>query len=131
MTNEDAANAQSRFLTITAESLADAGLESQVGSWIGDGPNEAISAEQIVTVLGEDQLAQAAEDLGKEPADIAADLAARLPGLVEAAAPNDRTASDGGSGFPGFQVRIAPTSQLSLNDEVAIDGSVTVTVRYL
>ncbi|MFD8711860.1 YidB family protein, partial [Streptomyces anulatus] len=57
MTNEDAANAQSRSLTITAESLADAGLESQVGSWIGDGPNEAISAEQIVTVLGEDQLA--------------------------------------------------------------------------
>ncbi|MEU3910405.1 YidB family protein [Streptomyces sp. NPDC029721] len=131
MTNEDAANAQPTFLTITAESLAGAGLESQVGSWIGDGPNEAISAAQIVAVVGEDQLAQAAEDLEREPADLAADPAARLPGLVEAAAPNDQTASDGGSGFPGFQVRIAPTSQLTLNDEVAIDGSVTLTVHYL
>ncbi|NVZ22928.1 DUF1120 domain-containing protein [Pseudomonas costantinii] len=30
-----------------------------------------------------------------------------------------------------IQPRIAPTSQLTLNNEVAIDGSVTVTVRYL
>ncbi|MFA7766379.1 YidB family protein [Streptomyces sp. NRRL S-448] len=63
MTNEDGANVQSTSLTISAESLADASLESQVRSWIGDGPNEAITAGQIVAVVGEDQLAQAAESL--------------------------------------------------------------------
>lgn len=130
MTNEDAANAQPTLLRITPQNLAGAGLESQVGSWMGSGPNEAISAEQIAAAVGEDQLAQAAHDLCQAPADLAADLAARLPGLVEAAA-DDQTASDNGSEVPGFQVRIAPTTQLSLNDEVTIDGSVTLTIRYL
>ncbi|MFF3158654.1 YidB family protein [Streptomyces sp. NPDC057910] len=149
MTNEDGANVQPASLTISAESLADAGLESQVRSWIGDGPNEAVTADQIVAVVGEVQLAQAAESLGREPANLAADLAARLPGLVDAAAPDGQTASAAGGGFPGFQVRwapvpvqnltsdlplsaqIAPTSGLTLNDEVPIDGSVTLTVHYL
>ncbi|MFD9339440.1 YidB family protein [Streptomyces sp. NPDC060028] len=149
MTNEDGVNVQPTSLTISAESLADAGLESQVRSWIGGGPNEVITADQIVAVVGEDQLAQAAESLRREPADLAADLAARLPGLVDAAAPDGQTASAAGGGFSGFQVRwapipvqlltgdltiapvIAPASGLTLNNEVAIDGSVTLTVTYL
>ncbi|MER5728877.1 YidB family protein [Streptomyces sp. NPDC002138] len=149
MTNADGANVQPTSLTISAESLADAGLQSQVRSWIGDGPNEAITADQIVAVVGADQLAQAAESLRREPDDLAADLAARLPGLADAAAPDGQTASAAGGGFPGFLVRwapvpiqdltsdltlsaqIAPTSGLTLNNEVAIDGSVTLTVKYL
>ncbi|MGW1638357.1 YidB family protein [Streptomyces lavendulae] len=149
MTNEDGASAQPTSLTISAEDLADAGLEPQVQSWIGDGINEAITADQIIAVVGEDRLAQTAEDLRRNPADLAADLAARLPGLVDAATPDGRSASDAGSGFTGLQVRwapapvhnltadlepspqIAPASGLTLTDEVAIDGSVTLTVRYL
>ncbi|MFD9418830.1 YidB family protein [Streptomyces goshikiensis] len=149
MTNEDAAKVQPTSLTISAESLADAGLESQVRSWIGDGPNEAITARQIVAVVGEDRLARAAKSLGREPADLAADLAGRLPALVDTAASDDRSPSDVGGGFRGFKVRwapvpvqdltsdleiqpeIAPTAGLTLNNEVAIDGSVTLTVRYL
>ncbi|MEU0634061.1 hypothetical protein [Streptomyces sp. NPDC005989] len=75
-------------------------------------------------------------------------------------APDDRTASHAGGGFPGFQVRWAPMSvadnttvaplplqdlnadlqidpviaqakDLTLTNEVSIDGSVTLTVRYL
>ncbi len=149
VTKEDGANLQPTSLTISAQSLADAGLEPQVRSWIGDGPNEAITAGQVVAVVGEDRLAQAAERLGWEPADLAADLAARLPALVDSAAPDSPSASGAGGGFPGFQVRwapvpvqdltsdlhihprIAPASSLTLNDEAAIDGSVTLTVRYL
>ncbi|MFE6270325.1 YidB family protein [Streptomyces goshikiensis] len=149
VTNEDGANLQPTSLTISAQSLAAAGLEPQVRSWIGDGPNEAITAGQIVAVVGEDRLAQAAESLGWEPEDLAADLASRLPELVDNAVPDGQSASDTGGGFPGFQVRwapvpvqdltsdlqihpgISPASSLTLNDEVAIDGSVTLTVRYL
>ncbi|MFD5411554.1 YidB family protein [Streptomyces nojiriensis] len=149
MTNEDGANVEPTSLTISAESLAGAGLEPQVRSWIGDGPNEAITAGQIVAVVGEDRLARVAESLGREPADLAIDLAARLPALVEAAAPADQTTPDAGGGFPGFQVRWAPVpvqdltadleiqpeiasvGGLTLNNEVTIDGSVTLTVRYL
>nr|WSW48682.1 YidB family protein [Streptomyces sp. NBC_01001] len=136
MTNEEGANAQPTSLTISAESLADAGLESQVRSWIGDGPNEAITANQIVAVVGEDQLAQAAESLGREPADLANDLAARLPGLVDAAAPDDQTASAAGGGFPGFQVRwtsieMAPTNDLTVRDDLQIDGSATLELTYI
>ncbi|MFF3431401.1 YidB family protein [Streptomyces sp. NPDC002602] len=149
VTNEDGVTVEPTSLTISAQSLADAGLESQVRSWIGDGPNEPVTAGQIVAVVGEDRLAQAAESLGREPADLAADLAARLPALLDTAAPDGPTTSDAGGGFPGFQVRwaplpvqdlasnleiqsgIAPTNELALNNEVAIDGSVTLTVRYL
>ncbi|MFE3760439.1 YidB family protein [Streptomyces sp. NPDC059104] len=149
MTNADGASVQPTSLTISAESLADAGLESQMRSWIGDGPNETITADQITAVVGEDQLAQAAESLRKTPADLAADLAARLPGLVDTAAPDGQGASGTGGGFTALQVRwapapaesltpdldlgpqIAPAAGLTLNNEVAIDGSVTLTVRYL
>ncbi|MFI6984049.1 YidB family protein [Embleya sp. NPDC050154] len=73
-------------MTISARSLADAGLESQVRSWIGDGPNEAITAEQIVSVVGENLLVQTAASVGQKPSDLAAGLAAKLPGLVDGAA---------------------------------------------
>lgn len=141
MTDEDGANVEPTSLTISAESLAGAGLESQVRSWIGDGPNEEITAGQIVAVVGEDRLARAAERLGSEPYDLAADLAARLPALVDMAASDGGSPSDVGGGFSGLQVRwapvpvedveIAPVDGLTLNNEVAIDGSVTLTIRYL
>ncbi|WP_405704747.1 YidB family protein [Streptomyces xanthophaeus] len=69
---------------ITVKGLADAGLEPQLRSWISSGPNELVTAEQITRAIGEDRLAQAAESLGREPGDLAADL----PGLIDTASPN-------------------------------------------
>ncbi|MFE3202384.1 YidB family protein [Embleya sp. NPDC059237] len=123
VTSEDGANVEPTILTISAESLAEAGLESQVRSWIGDGPNEAITADQIVAVVGEDQLAQAAEVLGREPGDLAADLAARLPELVEATAPDGGAASEAQGALRSFG--------LTLTDDVRIDGSATSEMKYL
>ncbi|MFF3727464.1 YidB family protein [Streptomyces erythrochromogenes] len=149
MTDENSTNVEPTSLTISAQSLAEAGLEPQVRSWIGDGPNKTITAGQIVTAVGEDQLARAAENLGREPADLAADLAARLPELIDTTAPDGRTTPDAAGRVPGFQLRwapvpaqdlttdpalqpqTAPADSLNLNNDVAIDGSVTLTVRYL
>ncbi|GCE01830.1 YidB family protein [Embleya hyalina] len=128
--DENGANVEPTTLTISAESLADAGLESQVRSWIGDGPNEPITADQVVAIIGEDQLAQTAATLGKTPGDLAAELAAELPELVDATAPDDESAPAAGR-IPGFRVRIAPSNRLTLDNEVSIDGSATFEISYL
>ncbi|MFE2936763.1 YidB family protein [Streptomyces sp. NPDC059278] len=43
--------------------LADAGLEPQLRSWVGPGPNEPVTAEQITLAIGEDELARTAPRL--------------------------------------------------------------------
>ncbi|WP_214350458.1 YidB family protein [Streptomyces sp. CJ_13] len=75
---------------ISVKDLLDAGLEPQLRSWISSGPNEPVTAEQLTQAIGEDRLTQAAESLGREPGDLAADLAADLPGLIDTASPDGR-----------------------------------------
>ncbi|MFD9418604.1 YidB family protein [Streptomyces goshikiensis] len=140
-TNEDGANPQPTTLTISSTSLLRAGLESQVRSWIDNGPNEAITADQIVSAVGEDRLAQAAASLGREPGDLAAGLAAELPRFVDAASSEDRTASGSeGRDIPELRIRFAPLNleavihpkqNLDLSTEVLLDGSATLEVVYL
>jgi hypothetical protein len=77
-------------LPISVKDLSEAGLEPQLRSWISPGPNEPVTAEQITQAIGEDRLTQAAESLGREPGDLAADLAANLPGLIDTASPDGR-----------------------------------------
>ena len=40
------------------------GLESVVGSWLGDGDNEAVSGSQIKDILGGDKVAEFANQVG-------------------------------------------------------------------
>ena len=47
-----------------AEKFGQAGLGDVVGSWIGQGANAGISAEQIAAVLGSGPLADFAQKLG-------------------------------------------------------------------
>ncbi|MFD9418833.1 YidB family protein [Streptomyces goshikiensis] len=74
-------------LSISVQGLADAGLEPQLRSWVGSGPNEPVTAEQITLAIGEDELARTAESLGREPGDLAADIALALPRLIDTAPP--------------------------------------------
>ncbi|MFF4104350.1 YidB family protein [Streptomyces sp. NPDC001903] len=69
-------------LSIPVKDLADAGLETQVQSWIGSGPNEPVTAEQITLAVGEEELARTAESLGLESGQVAAVLAEALPRLI-------------------------------------------------
>ena len=50
-----------------AEKFGQAGLGDVVGSWIGQGANAGISAEQIAAVLGSGPLADFAQKLGVSP----------------------------------------------------------------
>jgi uncharacterized protein YidB (DUF937 family) len=68
--------------------LNDAGLGPQVNSWLGKGDNVPISAEDITSVLGNEQLLQFAAKLGIPVDQVAGVLASQLPAAVDQASPN-------------------------------------------
>ena len=69
------------------------GLAAKVNSWLGRGPNEPITAEQIRDVLSNQKLQEIARTLGI-PADRAAEILAKvLPQAVDKASPDGRLAS--------------------------------------
>ncbi|MGW1642939.1 CS1 type fimbrial major subunit [Streptomyces lavendulae] len=76
-------------LSISVQDLADAGLEPQLRSWVGSGPNKPVTAEQITLAIGEEELARTAESLGHEPRALAARIALALPQLIDTASPGE------------------------------------------
>jgi uncharacterized protein YidB (DUF937 family) len=66
------------------------GLGSAMESWIGPGPNRAISATQIQQALGSAQLVQLSSRLGLDPRELAALLAQHLPKMVDSMTPEGR-----------------------------------------
>ena len=69
--------------------LQQSGLGSQVQSWLGNGSNLPISADQLRAALGNEQVRQIAQQLGL-PVDAAlAALAQHLPTAVDQASPNE------------------------------------------
>ena len=66
-----------------------------LGSWLGDGANNAISAQGIMDLFGENQLAEFASQLGSNTGDVAGGLAEALPQIMD-------KASSGGSLLDSF-----------------------------
>ena len=82
------------------EKFGQAGLGNVVQSWIGNGENIPISADQISQVLGSDGLASIAQQLGLGHGDAAGQLSQMLPGIINQLTPNG-TAPEGGLGGMG------------------------------
>lgn len=61
----------------------DHGLGDTVNSWIGQGANQPISAEQVQKVLGQDRIAAIASKFGMTSEDVSAKLAQVLPCLID------------------------------------------------
>ena len=74
-----------------------AGLDNVLSSWLGSGPNQAISGDQLSNVLGSGPLGQIAAQLGVGPGAAAGQLAQVLPGLVDQLSPKGE-APQGGFG---------------------------------
>lgn len=72
-----------------------AGLGPVIASWLGAGPNQAISGEQLSQVLGSGPLAQIAAQLGVGQGAAAGQLAQVLPGLVDHLSPQGQAPQDG------------------------------------
>jgi uncharacterized protein YidB (DUF937 family) len=64
------------------------GLGDVVSSWISTGSNLPITAEQIQSVLGNEQIQSIAQKLGLSPSDAANRLASALPEAIDKLTPN-------------------------------------------
>ena len=64
------------------------GLSQQASSWVGTGANEPISADDVRKVLGSDQLAKIAGQLGISEDDAATALSQVLPAVVDNVSPD-------------------------------------------
>jgi len=73
--------------------LQQGGLGDQVSSWLGSGANLPVSADQLRSALGNQQVRELAGQLGL-PVDEALNmLSAHLPNLVDQASPNGQLTS--------------------------------------
>jgi uncharacterized protein YidB (DUF937 family) len=79
-------------LTGLVQKLRENGAGEIVDSWVGWEENRPIAAEQIRSVLGEEQVAQFAAKVGVSPELASAKLAELLPILADRMIPKRRTA---------------------------------------
>jgi uncharacterized protein YidB (DUF937 family) len=70
------------------QQLQQGGLASQVASWLGNGANHAISADQLRAALGNEHLQQMAQAAGLPIDKLLAMLAQQLPQTVDKMSPN-------------------------------------------
>lgn len=63
------------------------GLSSQADSWVGTGPNQAVTPGQVKQVIGEPEIAQVAERLGVSHDEAAQAIAEVLPQVVDRVSP--------------------------------------------
>ena len=66
-----------------AEKLKEGGLGDQVGSWLGDGENEPVSADALTNALGSDKIDAVASKLGVDSGAAAETLSQALPSLMD------------------------------------------------
>lgn len=74
--------------------LSQNGLGEIVGSWLANGENKAISLEQITTLLGSDNVASFATELGISQESAANALAEAVPQVVDQATRGEGTIMD-------------------------------------
>ena len=65
-----------------------AGLGNLVQSWVGNGPNQAVSPQQLQNVLGEQQVQTMANQAGMAPSGFLSQLSQHLPAAVNGMTPN-------------------------------------------
>lgn len=70
------------------QTFHDNGLGAVASSWVGNGQNQAITADQIQKVLSSTQLQQLAQKAGVSPDLAASTLASVLPQVVDKLTPN-------------------------------------------
>jgi uncharacterized protein YidB (DUF937 family) len=70
--------------------LQEGGLGSQVSSWLGNGSNLPVTAEQLRKALGSDQVRQIANAVGLPADKILSVLSQYLPAAIDQMSPNGK-----------------------------------------
>lgn len=68
--------------------LQQAGLGDQVQSWIGTGPNQPVTPDNIASAIGHGKLGEMASHFGVQPDQLSHMIASALPGLVDRMSPH-------------------------------------------
>lgn len=71
------------------------GMGDIISSWIGTGQNESITADQISSVFGSEQIQQFAQKLGFSGEDISKGLASVLPQIIDHLTPHGQVPEQG------------------------------------
>ena len=75
--------------------LQQAGLGNVVQSWIGNGPNQPVSPQQLQSAFGENQVQDMSNQAGMAPHDFLSQLSQHLPNVVNGMTPNGRLPDEG------------------------------------
>jgi uncharacterized protein YidB (DUF937 family) len=67
--------------------LEQQGLGGTVRSWVGTGPNQAITADQVHQAFGSETVKQLAAKFGMSPEDLSAKLSQVLPQAIDKLTP--------------------------------------------
>jgi uncharacterized protein YidB (DUF937 family) len=76
-------------------SFQQAGLGHIAESWIGNGPNQSVSPQQLQSVLGENQVQNMAQQAGLPQQDFLSQLSQHLPNAVNGMTPNGQLPDEG------------------------------------
>jgi uncharacterized protein YidB (DUF937 family) len=76
-------------------SFEQAGLGHLAQSWVGNGPNQPVSPQQLQTVFGDSQVQGMASQSGMAPQDFLSQLSQHLPNVVNGMTPNGRLPDEG------------------------------------
>ena len=83
-----------------ADKLKQGGLGDQVDSWMGDGENLPVSADQVKEAVGEDKLSEMAGKLGVDSDGAADKLSQMLPSVMDKASSGGNLLEQFTSGNP-------------------------------
>jgi uncharacterized protein YidB (DUF937 family) len=75
-------------------SFEQAGLGHVIQSWIGTGPNQPVSPNQLQSVFGQSRIDHMANEAGVPPQDFLSQLSQHLPNVVDGMTPNGRLPKD-------------------------------------
>ncbi len=85
-----------------------AGMGHVAQSWVGNGPNQQVSPDQLHQVFGDDQVNQWSQQTGMPKHDLLSQLSQYLPHAVDKMTPQGQvpTEAEGGSAFDGAGVNL-------------------------
>lgn len=72
------------------QKLQEAGLDKQVGSWLGNGANQPVTIDQIKAALGNQQVQDLARQFGIPVDKLLALLSGQLPQIVDQLSPHGK-----------------------------------------
>lgn len=73
------------------------GMTEQANSWVSNGGNMPISAEQVISVLGSNTIAEFAAKFGTNPESLGTTIAEKLPILIDKMTPNGQVPEGSGN----------------------------------